>query len=107
MNFPNLQEFICSHNKLTLLPLCILNWKNIIRILYYNNPIKFSTQIVQFLNHIKNSSLNNLNIHRDPQNIHNLIIQSSLRDSINNITEITDLLNYDDTLHKLIINDNK
>ena len=49
---------------------------------------------------VKNSSLNNLNIH-------NLTIQSSLRDSINNITEITGLLKYDnDALHKLIINDN-
>ena len=88
--------------------MCILNWKNIIRILYYNNPIKLSPQIEQFLNHIKNGSLNNLNIHTDSKNIHNLIIQSSLRDSINNITEITDLLKYDDdTLHKLIINDKK
>ena len=100
MNFFNLQEFIYSHNKLTLLPLCILNLKNIIRILYYNNPIKLSPQIEQFLNSIKNSSLNNLNIH-------NLTIQSTFIDSLNNITEITDLLIYDDdVLHKLIINDN-
>lgn len=58
----------------------------------------------EFTNRIKNGSLNNLNI--DAQNIHNLIIQSSFRDSINNITEITYLLKYGDTIHKLIINDN-
>ena len=32
MNFPNLLEFCCSNNKLTALPLCILNYKNLNKI---------------------------------------------------------------------------
>ena len=115
MIFPNLQRFECSHNKLTSLPLCILNWRNIRRMGLYNNPIELSPQIARFINRYRARVLNDfraglyndLNVYNDTQNVHNSTIQTSVKDSINNITTRTDLLKYDkDELHRLIINDN-
>jgi Leucine-rich repeat (LRR) protein len=54
MNFPNLQELYCSDNKLTSLPLCILNFKNLRVFTDCNNEIEFSLQISQFIDKIKN-----------------------------------------------------
>ena len=55
MNFPNLQYFICSYNQLTALPLCILNYKNLKQFIYLNNQIELSLQIAQFIDRIKNN----------------------------------------------------
>ena len=107
MHFPNLHHFECSHNKLTSLPLCILNWRNIRRMGLYNNPIELSPQIARFINRYRARLYNDLNVYNDTQNVHNSTIQTSVKDSINNITTRTDLLKYDkDELHTLIINDN-
>jgi len=119
MIFPYLHHFECSHNKLTSLPLCILNWRNIRGMNIYNNPIELSPQIARFINRYRarlfndlraglyNGLYNELNVYNDTQNVHNSTIQTSVKDSINNITTRTDLLKYDkDELHKLIINDN-
>ena len=115
MHFPNLHHFDCSHNKLTSLPLCILNWRNIRVMGIYNNPIELSPQIARFINRYRARVLNDLraglyndlNVYNDTQNVHNSTIQTSVKDSINNITTKIDLLKYDkDELHRLIINDN-
>ena len=107
MHFPNLHHFECSHNKLTSLPLCILNWRNIRRMGLYNNPIELSPQIARFINRYRARLYNDLNVYNDTQNVHNSTIQTSVKDSINNITTRIDLLKYDkDELHRLIINDN-
>jgi Leucine-rich repeat (LRR) protein len=53
MYFPNLQRFDCSDNKLTSLPLCILNFKNLLVFTYNNNEIELSLQIAQFIDRIK------------------------------------------------------
>ena len=115
MIFPNLQRFECSHNKLTSLPLCILNWRNIRLIASHYNPIELSPQIARFINRYRARVLNDLraglyndlNVYNDTQNVHNSTIQTSVKDSINNITTRIDLLKYDkDELHRLIINDN-
>ena len=107
MHFPNLHHFECSHNKLTSLPLCILNWRNIRLIARHNNPIELSPQIARFINRYRARLYNDLNVYNDTQNVHNSTIQTSVKDSINNITTRIDLLKYDkDELHRLIINDN-
>ena len=107
MIFPNLQRFECSHNQLTSLPLCILNWRNIRLIAHHYNPIELSPQIARFINRLRAGLYNDLNVYNDTQNVHNSTIQTSVKDSINNITTRTDLLKYDkDELHRLIINDN-
>ena len=107
MHFPNLHHFECSHNKLTSLPLCILNWRNIRLIVRHYNPIELSPQIARFINRLRAGLYNDLNVYNDTQNVHNSTIQTSVKDSINNITTRTDLLKYDkDELHRLIINDN-
>ena len=53
MNLPNLRRFNCSDNKLTSLPLCILNFKNLLVFTYNNNEIELSLQIAQFIDRIK------------------------------------------------------
>ena len=107
MIFPNLQRFECGHNKLTSLPLCILNWRNIRLIVRHYNPIELSPQIARFINRLRAGLYNDLNVYNDTQNVHNSTIQTSVKDSINNITTRIDLLKYDkDELHRLIINDN-
>jgi Leucine-rich repeat (LRR) protein len=104
MNFPNLQTFCFFNNQLTSLPICILNFINLQKCMYYNNAIEMSLQIARFLDRINNLSINKLNIFTDNQNVHNSTIQLSVRDSINNITTRTDLKKYDIVLlHTLII----
>ncbi len=48
-------EFNCYNNKLTALPLCILNYKNLKQFIYLNNQIELSLQIAQFIDRIKNN----------------------------------------------------
>jgi Leucine-rich repeat (LRR) protein len=54
MNLPKLRRFNCSDNKLTSLPLCILNFKNLQVFTDNNNEIELSLQISQFIDRIKN-----------------------------------------------------
>ena len=99
MNFPNLHSLHCSGNKLTQLPLCILNFRHLQAIDYANNEIELSPQIARFVhrmqnrnrNRNRNLNSNSLNVYNDGQNIHNVNIQVSVKDSINNITIRTDL----------------
>ena len=91
MNFPKLRELDCSNNKLTSLSLCILNFRHLQKINYVNNEIELSPQIARFIHRMQNRNLNNLNVYNDTQNIHNVNIQVSVKDSINNITTRTDL----------------
>lgn len=128
MNLPNLKEFSCENNKLTILPenmnlptlkmlnintnniktlpLYILNYRNLIHIELNNNPLELSPQIARFIQRIQSGSIKQFNVYNDNQNVHNIAIQTSVRDSINNITTRTDLPKYnEDKLLKMIIND--
>ena len=91
MNFPNLYLLYCSNNQLTSLPLCILNFRHAQEISYGNNEIELSPQIARFIHRMRNRNLNNLSVYNDTQNIHNVNIQVSVKNSINNITTRTDL----------------
>ena len=105
--FPNLKEFICDNNNLTSLPLFILRCNQLRQLDYHDNPIELSPQIARFLNHYKTRIIHELNVYGDTQNAHNSSIQTSVRDSINNITTRTDVSKYDkDELHQLIFHDN-
>ena len=105
--FPNLQAFTCNDNHLTSLPLFILRCNKLRELVYHNNPIELSPQIARFLEHYKTRIIHELNVYGDTQNSHNSSIQTSIRDSINNITTRIDVSKYDeDALHKLIIDDN-
>jgi len=106
MNFPNLQEFYCFRNNLIHLPVCILNWRNLRKINYINNPIELSPQLARFINRINNGSINNLNVYGDTQNVHNASIQVTIKDSINRLTTRSDLSKYNkDDLIKIILED--
>lgn len=64
--------------------------------------------MARFLDRINNLSINKLNIYTDTQNVHDSIIQLSVRDSINRITTRPDLKKYNiDQLHTLIIENTK
>jgi len=106
MNFPNLQKLYCWNNKLTRLPLCILNFRHLKYISYENNEIELSSQIARFIRIIQNKNKNSLNVYNDGQNIHNVNIQVSVKDSINNITTRTDLPKFNqDNLISYILQD--
>jgi len=107
MNFPNLQKLYCHCNKLTILPLCILNFIHLQEISYENNEVELSPQIARFIHGIQNGNTNSLNVYNDTQNIHNVNIQVSVKDSINNITTRTDLPKFNqDDLIDYILQDN-
>jgi len=114
MIFPDLKYFICYHNKLTSLPLSLMRCKKLIYISYNDygdyyglginkNNIKLSPQIERFLRNVKNKFYinnqidirNRLSVYDDMQNVHNNSIQTSFKDSINNMTIRTDIPKYD------------
>jgi Leucine-rich repeat (LRR) protein len=106
MILPNLVMFRLYNNEITKFPLYILNFRNLRQIIYEDNPIELSPQIARFIQRIKNGTIKNLNVYNDSQNVHNSTIQSSVKDSINNITTRTDLPKFDkDELVKMIIKD--
>jgi hypothetical protein len=82
-------------------------------IIYDNNPLEFSQQIERFINIIKlrdgwSPCINkkNMNVFADEQNIHNVNIQLSVKNSINNITTRTDLPKFNhDNLITIILDD--
>ena len=105
--FPNLKEFICDNNNLTSLPLFILRCNQLRQLDYHDNPIELSPQIARFLDRYETRKKNKLIVYEDTQNVHDSNIQTSVRDSINNITTRTDVSKYDkDELHQLIFHDN-
>ena len=93
MNLPNLRVLYCYNNKLTSIPLCILNFRHLQEITFENNEIELSPQIARFIHRIQNRNINSnkISVYNDTQNIHNVNIQVSVKDSINNITTRTDL----------------
>ena len=104
MILPNLKNLDCSRNQLTTLPICILNFRNLQMCNIENNEIELSLQMARFINRINNSSINQINVYNDSQNIHNSNIQESIKDSINRITTRTDLKKYNiDELNTIII----
>ena len=83
-----------------------MNWNELTHINYSDNPIELSPQMARFINRVRHGSNNTLNVYNDGQNVHNSSIQSSVKNSINNITTRTDLSKYSrDKLITMIIND--
>jgi len=104
MILPNLEYFNCSNNNLTILPVCILNFRNLKYIDIEYNIIELSLQMARFINRIDNRSIKEINVYNDSQNIHNSNIQLTVRESINKITTRMDLKKYNiDELNTLII----
>ena len=107
LNLHNLQELYCHYNELTTLPLWLMNTRlNYIE--YENNEIdNLPIQLLRFINRIRNSNINNLNVYNDSQNVHNSNIQLSVKDSINRLTTRSDLEEYNkEELIKYILDDN-
>ena len=104
MILPNLKNLDCSRNQLTSLPVCILNFQNLKMCHIEANEIELSLQMARFINRIKNSSIKEINVYNDSQNIHNSNIQLSVKDSIHRITTRKDVKKYNiDELNTLII----
>ncbi len=82
-NLINLQYFDCSNNKLTELPIEIINYRNLINFYYSNNEIVMNPIIQRFID--RHENINNHNLYNDGQNIHTSTIQLSVKDSIMNL----------------------
>lgn len=95
MFFKNLSELSLINNQITSIPLCVMNWPSIRMIHIMQNPIDLSPQIARFLTNLSNKYNNIYNnelfVYNDKQNVHNSHIQSSIKESIENITTRTDL----------------
>jgi Leucine-rich repeat (LRR) protein len=100
----HLQELSFSHNQIKELPLEITNLRNLIIIIYVNNPIENLLNLIinRFITQIENRGGNIHNIYTDTQNVHSSSIQQSIKDSIYNLMkEVKDdnKINYlDDTI---------
>ena len=83
----HLQELSFSHNQIKELPLEITNLRNLIIIIYVNNPIEnlLNPIINRFITQIENRGGNIHNIYTDTQNVHSSSIQQSIKDSIYNL----------------------
>ena len=75
------------------MPLNLCNLRNIIEILYSNNPIEYIPLPVQrWLDRLNNRITSNNMVYNNTQNIHNHNIQNSFRNSLNNIFKDKQLL---------------
>ena len=63
--------------------------------------------MTRFINRINTSSIQSLNVYNDPQNIHNSMIQETIRNSINCLTTRNDLPKYNTDILITCILENK
>jgi len=91
---PNLQELRCHNNQIKRFDNSLLNCRNLTNFYYYNNPIEFTPQQLNFIQWIeqRNIQRNNGNYYNDTQNVHNSSLQKSLMKSIQNLMKKTNLL---------------
>jgi hypothetical protein len=102
MNIPDLTDFYCSNNMLTSVPNYIINFRRLEFFIYYNNQIEYiPAHITRFLNRLKNKD-NNLKLYNDGQNVHNHMIQESIRDSIYRIIQNKSTISYDVMIKEIL-----
>jgi Leucine-rich repeat (LRR) protein len=106
-NWANLTDFSCRNNHLKSLPLSLMNCRNLRWFHYSDNEIdNLPIQLMRFINRIRQTRTNELNIYNDGQNVHNSNIQLSIKQSIENITTRKDLPEFDkDKLISIIVDD--
>ena len=79
----NLRELLLGENKITEIPISILNCRRLTNLRLFNNPINLDIRIQRFINRMKN--YNNYGVYNDGQNVHSSSIQNSVKQSINNL----------------------
>jgi Leucine-rich repeat (LRR) protein len=90
----NLQSFYCSYNKIKDIPINIIKCRYLKKFYLHYNELEINPIIQRFINRIQYTDY--FKIYLDGQNIHELSIQQSVRDSImcllndNNIFNLTD-----------------
>jgi hypothetical protein len=87
-NLTQLKQLYCCGNNLNSLPLSLMNCRNL-KTIYYSdgNYIEdLPLLLIRFINRINQGSINNINVYKDAQNIHNSSIQLTVRDSINKLS---------------------
>jgi Leucine-rich repeat (LRR) protein len=88
-NLPqSLQILYCSNNQINSFNQTLLNCRNLNVFYYYNNPIEFTPQQLNFIQWIEQRNItrrNNRNYYNDGQNVHNSSLQRSLMKSIQNL----------------------
>ena len=102
----NLKELYLHNNQITELPLSLCNLRNLKRFFYHGNPIEYIPLPVQrWLNRINNRVTDNIMVYNDGQNIHNNYIQTSFRQSLENILRDKNLLSIDTVKAEILNND--
>ena len=83
---PTLTSLIICNNQITLLPISLVHLRNLSCFHYSNNPIELGeihSSVQRFLN---NYDRQKTTIYDDGQNVHNIVVQNSIRDSLNKLT---------------------
>jgi hypothetical protein len=87
---PNLAILSICRNKITSLPISLVHLRNLSCFHYSNNPIELGEihpSVQRFLNDIENRTHRQGNtIYDDGQNVHNITVQNSIRNSLNKLT---------------------
>jgi len=98
-----LQKLDLYNNQITVIPLSIMNLKNLNFLFYDTNKIQLNQIIQRFLNRNKLKT-NKLSIYNDSQNVHDSEINTSIRDSIYAIMNDTLSITFDELIN-LILDD--
>jgi Leucine-rich repeat (LRR) protein len=87
---PTLTVLDISDNQITSLPISLVHLRNLHRFHYSGNPIELGgihPSVQRFLNNIGNRpARQGATIYDDGQNVHNIVVQNSIRESLNKLT---------------------
>ena len=105
-NLINLKHLDISNNQITELPLSLCNLRNLRSFFYHGNPIEYIPLPVQrWLIRFNRRVTDNNMVYNDKQNIHNQHIQTSFRNSLQNILRDKNLLTLDAVKAEILNND--
>jgi hypothetical protein len=100
-NLINLTYLYLNDNKITTIPLSILNRRLLRRFIFRHNPIKqIDVRIQRFIDNIYNRETHGF--FSDSENVHSLSIQSSVKDSIDNLMRDPFTMDKEDIIKQLI-----
>ncbi len=85
-NLVNLKVLNCHLNKLTSLPESLLNLRNLEELDFDENPLnELPVNIRKFIDRIQNKQSVNYRVYNDSQNVHNSMVNNSVKSSITEI----------------------
>jgi Leucine-rich repeat (LRR) protein len=92
----NLEKLSINDNHITSVPIQIVHLRNLTKFSYFGNPIEIGDShpsVTRFLNSLRNrDTRSGCTIYDNGQNVHDLTVQNSIRESLNRLVEYTQLI---------------